>query len=872
MEENMNNEEEQLNMPLEQPTTINEAGIEVVEGMTHSRQVELRTVENVMEDSYLRYSMSVIIDRALPDVRDGLKPVHRRILYTMNESGLRSTARHRKSATVVGDVMGRYHPHGDSSIYDAMVRMAQPWAMRYPLVNGQGNFGSMDGDPPAAYRYTEAKMQRLADETLADIEKETVDFRENYDTTRMEPTVLPAKLPNLLLNGQLGIAVGMATNIPPHNITELIDAEITMIDKPDATLDDLLEHVKGPDFPTGGVIYGKESIRTAYATGRGGVVTRGVAEIVEGKKGRHQIVITEIPYALNKESLVLKIADLVRDKKLTGISDLRDETARGEVRIVLDLKKDAYPKKLLNQIYKMTPLQSTFHFNMMALVDGIQPRVLGLQDILSEHLKHRKVVVRRRTEFELKKARERAHILEGLKIALDHIDEVIATIRSSETTEEAHANLMKKFKLSDIQAKAILAMQLRTLAGLERQKIEDELAELLKLIAKLEGILADENKILKIIKDELLELKKQYGDERRTKVVAGELGKMSDEDLIADEQVVVTLTAANYIKRSPIAEYKRQGRGGKGRRGMATREEDVIEHVVNASTHDFILFFTNKGRVFRLKTYEVPAVGLNAKGVALVNLLQLQPEETVSSVMNVSKSASAKNLIMCTVRGVVKKTPFEQYQNVRSSGLIAINLDEGDELKWIRETTGDNEVVISTAQGQAIRFHEKDARPMGRVSRGVRGIRLRQGDQVIGMDIVEAGSDIFVISKYGYGKRTKIDQFTAHARGGVGIRSAVVNDKTGELVGVKTLSGDDHQEVIIISKSGQTIRLGLKDISQLGRATQGVRIMRLNNTDEVSSLALVEKSEEGEAASEGEELPLEDVKSDKKAKSTKTTD
>jgi len=809
----------------------------------HSRIVERRTVENVMEDSYLRYSMSVIIDRALPDVRDGLKPVHRRILYTMNESGLRSTSRHRKSATVVGDVMGRYHPHGDSSIYDAMVRMAQPWAMRYTLVNGQGNFGSMDGDPPAAYRYTEAKMARLADELLADIDKETVDFRDNYDNTRTEPSVLPSKLPNLLLNGQLGIAVGMATNIPPHNLSELVDAEIELIDNPEATLDDLLQHVKGPDFPTGGVIYGKESIRTAYATGRGGVITRGVAEIVEGNKGRHQIVITEIPYALNKESLVLKIAELVNTKKIVGISDLRDETARGEVRIVIDLKKDAYPKKVLNQLYKQTQLQQSFHFNMMALLDGIQPRVLSLQDILQEHIKHRTVVVRRRTEFELRKARERAHVLEGLKTALDHIDEVIATIRKSDTTDEAQLNLMKQFKLTEIQAKAILAMQLRTLAGLERKKIEDELAELMKLIEKLESILADEKKILKIIRDELIELKKQYGDERRTKVVDSELGKMSDEDLIADEQVVITLTAANYIKRSQIADYKRQGRGGKGRRGMATREEDVIEHVVNASTHDFLLFFTNKGRVFRLKTYEVPAVGLNAKGIALVNLLQLQPEETVSSVINVSKSDQAANLIMCTVRGVVKKTPFEQYQNVRNSGLIAINLDDGDELKWIRMTNGDNEVVISTSQGQAIRFHEKGARPMGRVSRGVRGIRLRPGDHVIGMDIVEEGADIFVISKYGYGKRTKVNQFTPHARGGVGIRSAVVNDKTGELVGVKRLLTDE-QELIIISQQGQTIRLGLDGIPALGRATQGVRIMRLNDDDQVVSLALVDKTED----------------------------
>lgn len=838
------NTNEPINEAMNEPREEQRASLEgEVLTADHSRTVELRTVENVMEDSYLRYSMSVIIDRALPDVRDGLKPVHRRILYAMNRDGLRSTARHRKSANVVGAVMGDYHPHGDAAIYDSMVRMAQPWSMRYPLVNGQGNFGSMDGDPPAAMRYTEAKMQRLADELLEDIDKETVNFRDNYDGRLQEPTVLPAKLPNLLLNGQIGIAVGMATSIPPHNLSELVDATVTQIDNPDATLDDLLEHIKGPDFPTGGIIYGKESIRQAYAVGRGGVVVRGVAEIVETKKGRQQIVITEIPYALNKESLVIKIADLVKEKKISGIADLRDESARGNVRIVIDLKKDAYPKKLLNQLYKQTPLQTSFHFNMMALVDGIQPRVLGLQDILQEHIKHRRTVVRRRTEYELRKAKERAHILEGLKVALDHIDEVINTIRASETTEEAQANLIKKFKLTEIQARAILAMQLRTLAGLERKKIEDELAELLKTIANLEAILADEKKILKIVKDELVELKKQYGDERRTRVVPGELGKMSDEDLIADEQVVVTLTAANYIKRSQIAEYKKQGRGGKGRRGMVTREEDVIEKVVNASTHDFLLFFTNRGRVFRLKTYEVPAASLSAKGVALVNLLQLQPEETVSSVINVSKTDKAANLIMCTVRGVVKKTPFEQYQNVRSSGLIAINLDDGDELKWIRMTNGDNEVVISTAQGQAIRFHEKDARPMGRVSRGVRGIRLRTGDQVIGMDIVEEGSSIFVISKFGYGKRTKVAQFAAHKRGGVGIRSAVVNKKTGELIGVKTLGDNDSQEVIIISKLGQTIRLGLKDIPALGRATQGVRIMRLNDGDEVVSLALVDKVE-----------------------------
>ncbi len=817
----------------------------------HSKTVELRTVENVMEDSYLTYSMSVIVSRALPDVRDGLKPVHRRILYTMNRDGLRSSAKHRKSANVVGAVMGDYHPHGDAAIYDSMVRMAQPWSMRYLLVNGQGNFGSMDGDPPAAMRYTEAKMAKIAEELLSDIEKDTVEFRDNYDGRMQEPTVLPAKLPNLLLNGQLGIAVGMATNIPPHNLSELVDATIYQIDNDEATLDDLLNFVKGPDFPTAGVVYGKESLRTAYATGRGGVVVRGVADVVETGKSRYQIIITEIPYGVNKAGLQEKIADLVRDKKISGISDIRDESARGNVRIVIDLKRDAFPKKLLNQLFKLTPLQTTFHYNMLALVDGIQPRILGLQDIITEHIHHRQVVVRRRTEFELRKAKERAHILEGLKIALDHIDEVIQTIRSSETTEEAQEALIKQFKLSEIQAKAILAMQLRTLAGLERKKIEDELTELMDLISHLEGILADEKKILMIVKDELVELKKLYGDERRTKIVPGELGRLTDEDLIAEEQVVVTLTSANYIKRSPIAEYKKQGRGGKGRRGMQTREEDVIQHVVNASTHDYLLFFTNKGRVFRIKAYEVPAASLSAKGIAIVNLLQLQPEETVSSVINVNQSDTRQNLIMCTVRGVVKKTPFEQYQNVRSNGLIAINLDNGDELKWIRQTSGDNEVVISTSQGQAIRFHEKDVRPMGRVSRGVRGIRLRPNDHVIGMDIVEEGSDIFVISKYGYGKRTKVSQFTPHARGGVGIRSAIVNSKTGELISVKTLTGEE-QEVIIISEQGQTIRLGLKDIPALGRATQGVRIMRLNDGDCVVSLALLEKQDEDEDEGQAE--------------------
>jgi DNA gyrase subunit A len=843
-------DENTSNTPEENIENLNEEIIETPEleivetPQTHSRVVEARTVENVMEDSYLRYSMSVIIERALPDVRDGLKPVHRRILFSMNKSGLRSNARHKKSANVVGEVMGKYHPHGDSSIYDAMVRLAQEWSMRYMLVDGQGNFGSMDGDPPAAMRYTEAKMAKVADELLADIDKDTVDFQETYDGENKEPKVLPGKLPNLLLNGQLGIAVGMATNIPPHNLGELLDATLHQIDNPDCTVDDLLEFIKGPDFPTGGIIYGKESMRTAYATGRGGIVMRGVAEIVEGQKGKQQIVISEIPYGLNKASLIEKIADLHKEKKIIGIADLRDESSRGLVKIVIDMKRDAFPKKILNQLFKLTALQSSFNFNMMALVDGIQPRVLGLQDIIQEHIKHRQVVVRRRTEFELSKAKDRAHILEGLKIALDHIDEVIKVIRASQTTDEAQANLIKRFKLSELQAKAILAMQLRALAGLERQKIEDELAELLKLIAKLEDILGDEKKILKIIKTEFEELKASYNDERRTKVIPQELGKMSDEDLIPNEQVVVTMTAANYIKRSPANEYHKQGRGGKGKRGMTTREEDMVKQLVLANTHDFLLFFTDRGRVFRIKTYEVPSTGLSAKGVAIANLLQLHPDEEITSIITHHTDANDGFMFMSTLRGVVKKTSVEAYKNVRSSGLIAINLDEGDQLRWVKHTTGDNEIIISTQQGQAIRFHESGVRPMGRVSRGVRGIRLRAGDEAIGMVVVEEDANIFVISEKGYGKRTKVAQFTAHARGGVGIRSAIVNTKTGKLMGVASLKQDDDQEIIIISKAGQTIRLGMKDIPEISRATQGVRVMRLKEDDSVASMGLVKAEPE----------------------------
>ncbi len=813
--------------------------------------LEDRTLEKVMEDNFFRYSMSVIIERALPDVRDGLKPVHRRILHSMNVNGNRSTAKFVKSARIVGDVMGKFHPHGDSAIYDSMVRLAQPWALRYPLIQGQGNFGSMDGDPAAASRYTEARLQKFSDEMLADIDKQTVDFRDNYDGSEQEPTVLPAKIPNLLLNGQIGIAVGMATNIPPHNLGELVDAVVELIDNEDATLDDLLKHVKGPDFPTGAVVYGGSPMKQAYLTGRGSVTMRAVATIEETKKGRHQIIITEIPYGVNKASLVEKIAELYKEKKI-NISDLRDESSRGKVRVVVEVKKDGYPKKVLNQLYKLTALQSSFNYNMLALIDGIQPRILGLQEMLQEFIKHRQQVVRRRTEYELKKARERAHILEGYKIALDHIDEVIRIIRASKTSEEAQKNLIKEFKLSEIQAQAILAMQLRRLTGLERDAIENELKELLAAIKRFEEILADEKEILAIIKTELLEIKDKFGDERRSQIINHELGKFSDEELIPEEESVVLLTTENYIKRTLVTEYRRQHRGGKGKRGMTTKEEDVIDQLIPANTHDWLLFFTNKGRVFRLKAYEVPAASLAAKGVAAVNLLALQPEEKITSIIKHEKNASEDGyLFMATVKGTVKKTPLKDYANIRTNGLIAIKLDEGDELRWIKRTSGSDDIIISTSAGQAIRFGESDARPMGRSARGVRGVRLRPNDSVVGMDIVSNNEGtLLVISKNGYGKVTKAAQFPSHKRGGIGIKAAVVTAKTGPIVAVRSLE-EGSEEILLISSQGQAIRVGLKDIPTLGRTTQGVRIMRTGEDDQVSSFGFVPaqaEPEEGEAA------------------------
>lgn len=805
-----------------------------------------KPVENEMEKSYLEYAMSVIVSRALPDVRDGLKPVHRRILYAMGTLGLRHNVKYRKSATIVGEVIGKYHPHGDTAIYDSMVRMAQDWVMRYPTVDGQGNFGSMDGDGAAAMRYTEARMTRVAEDMLLDIDKDTVDFMPNYDGSQREPKVLPAKVPNLLLNGVQGIAVGMATNIPTHNITEVIDGVIYIIDNPEATVQDLTKIVKGPDFPTGGVIFDDGGIAQAYGTGRGSITMRAVADIEEDKKGRERIIITEVPYQTNKSTLVEKIAELVKEKRIVGISDLRDESAKEEVRIVIELKKDAYANKILNQLYKMTPMQTAFHVNMLALVDGIQPRILNLEMVLRHYLDHRKVVVRRRTEFELQKAKDRAHILEGLRIALDQIDAVISTIRESDTQDEARTNLMTKFKLTEIQANAILAMQLRTLAGLERKKIEDEYNELLKLIKELEKILSSEANILKVIREELEEIKEKYGDERKTKIIKKAIGNFSEEDLIPDEEVVITLTKGNYIKRILANEYRAQGRGGKGKIGMSTKEEDVVEHVVQARTHDTVLFFTTLGRVFKLKVYEIPPAGRTAKGQSIVNVLSLSPEEKVTSMVQVQKVESAKYLFMATNNGTVKKTALSDFANIRQSGIVAIKLDGGDKLSWVKKTSGEDNIIMSTSMAQAIRFKESDARPMGRATRGVRGIRLRSEDKVVGMDVL-SGEDklMLVIMENGYGKITKSNQFSAHNRGGVGIKAGVVTKKTGKAVDVRIINSQED-DVLIISKQGQVIRLKLSAIPVIGRSTQGVRIMRMADDDQVASIAILPKEADAE--------------------------
>jgi len=812
--------------------------------------VEIKPVEHTMEDYFLKYSMSVIIDRALPDVRDGLKPVNRRILYAMNKNGWKAPHPTVKSARIVGEVMGKYHPHGDSSIYDAMVNLAQPWKMRYTLVEGQGNFGSADGDEPAASRYTEARMDKVGAELLSDIEKDTVDFRDNFDGTEKEPVVLPAALPNILLNGQMGIAVGMATNIPPHNLGELVDATVALIDDPEISLEGLMKHVKGPDFPTGAEVYGGAPMKEAYATGKGSVTIRGIANIEERKNGRYNIVITEMPYGVSKEGFIGKVRDLALAKKLDHIADARNESARGKTRVVVELKKDAFPKKILNQLYKLTDLQTTFHYNVLALVDGIQPRVLGLKEILNEFVKHRQIVIRRRTEFDLKKAKERAHILEGLKIALDNIDEVIKVIRAA--YDDADKQLMKRFGLSEIQANAILQMQLRRLQGLERDKIEEELKELHELIKKLEAILADEKEILRVVKEELIAMKEKYGDERRSKIINHELGKFSEEELIPEEESVILLTTENYIKRVPQNDFRRQNRGGKGKRGMTTKEEDVIAQIVTTNSHDYLLFFTNQGRLFRLKAYEVPQASLSAKGTAAVNLLNMHPEEKITAIIKQGTGVENGYLFMATKKGTIKKSAIKDFFNVRSNGLIAIKLDTNDELRWVKETTGENDIVISTSAGQATRFNEKEVRAMGRAAMGVRGMRLRPKDEIVGMDVItDAEQKLIAVSANGYGKLCLVSNFPPHRRGGVGIKVAAVTEKTGPIVAVHTLD-PLAKEVIMASTKGQAIRVAVKEIPTLGRATQGVRIMKMSEGDSVASIGIVLPEEDSEDTKEAE--------------------
>ncbi len=811
--------------------------------------VRSRILEEEMQESYLDYAMSVIIARALPDVRDGLKPVHRRVLYAMWETGLKANAKYRKCAAVVGEVLKSYHPHGDIAVYDTLVRMAQDFNMRNPLVDGQGNFGSMDGDSAAAMRYTESRMSSISEELLIDIERDTVDFVPNYDGTKEEPLVLPARLPNLLLSGSMGIAVGMATNIPPHNLGEICDALIYLVENPECMLDDLMEFIKGPDFPTGAEIYGIEQIKAAYATGKGSIVMRAVANIEESKRG-YRIIVSEIPYQVNKAELIAKIADLVKLKKIEGITDLRDESDRKDkVRIVIELRNNAYPKKVLNRLYELTSMQTSFHTNMLALVDGIQPRVLTLKNILEEHLRHRKKVVRRRTEHDLKKAKERAHVLEGLRIALKSIDEVVKTIRNSENRDKAFKSLRTKFKLSDVQVNAILDMRLSSLAALERKNIEIEYQDKLKLITSLEGILASEKKILEIIKKELAELKEKYADERRTKIYQESLGRFSAEDLIPSEQVIIILTRGNYIKRMPVTSYRSQVRGGKGVVGMETKEADMIEHLVLANTHDDIYFFTDRGRIFHTKVYEIPHVSRLSKGQAIVNILQISPEEKVTAMITCSKKEAEKYkfILLATSKGIVKKTLLSLYSKVRKTGIAAIKLKNDDRLRWVKFTTGEDNVFQVTAKGQSIFYKESDIRPMGRTASGVRGIWLKKKDDfVVATDVMspemKEKTDALVLTERGFGKRTPLKMFKMQIRGGLGLRAANVTGRTGLIVGMRLIIGDDY-DLIIASSKGQMIRMSLSTVKRLQRDTQGVILIRLNKGDKVTSVTVVGKDQ-----------------------------
>ncbi len=803
-----------------------------------------RRITEELKQSYLDYAMSVIVSRALPDVRDGLKPVHRRILYSMWKTGLKSTAKFRKSATVVGEVLGKYHPHGDSAVYDSMVRMAQEWSLRYPLVWGQGNFGSMDGDGPAAYRYTEARLQPIAEEMLVDIEKDTVDFKPTFDGSNTEPVVLPSKLPQLILNGTVGIAVGMATNIPPHNLNEVVDAILHLIDNPHADVDALMQFIKGPDFPTGGVIYNKNDIREMYATGQGKVTMRAAAEIIETRAGAFQIIISEVTYQTNKAALIEKIAHLVKEGKITGIKNLRDESDKDGVRIAIDLKKEAQPQKVLNTLYKTTDLQKNFNANMLALVDGIEPRILTLREILMYYIAHREEVVTRRTKFDLQKAKDRAHILEGLVKALDHIDEVIKVIKQSRTRETAHKNLRKKFKFSDRQATAILEMRLQTLAGLERKKIEDELKEKKRLIAYLESILKSRKKLLGLIKDELIEIRDKYGDARKTRVIDGGIDNFSLEDLIPNEEAIITISADGYIKRVSPSQYRAQRRGGKGVIGATTKEGDKIATVASVMTHDNLLFFTSSGKVFQMQAHEIPESARTTKGNAVVNFLELSQSEKVTAMIAFNADDQYKFFVMVTQNGTVKRVAIEDFANVRRTGLIAIKLAKGDALGWVRPTTGEDDVMITTAKGQAIRFHEDNVRAMGRAAAGVRGIRLSKGDVVVGTDTISTKdveeAALLVITENGFGKRTNVTAFKVQGRGGSGVKAAAVTNKTGKIVHAEVVRADDEvSDLIVTSQHGQIIRISLGSIPVLGRATQGVRLMKPKSGDRVSAATIL---------------------------------
>ena len=822
--------------------------------MERDARIRPVAIEDEMRAAYIDYAMSVIVARALPDIRDGLKPVHRRILYTMQEMGLRSTAAYRKCAGIVGEAMARYHPHGDLALYDTLVRLAQDFSMRYPLVDGQGNFGSVDGDPPAAMRYTEARLAAISDQLLADIEKDTVDFVDNYDGRLREPTVLPAKLPNLLINGSSGIAVGMATNIPPHNLNEICDGIGALIDNPTMTVDDLAQIVLGPDLPTGGTIFRYEDVRNPltgererqdairhmYATGRGRVMMRGQVALEEIRGGRTAIVITELPYMVNKAALIEKMAELVGGKRIRDVSDIRDESDRDGMRIVIDVKRDGSPHTVMQQLFKHTALQTAFNANMLALVDG-QPQTLGLKTILQHYIDYRQSVVRRRAEFELARARERAHILEGLKIALDNLDEVIRTIRASRDVDTARAALVERFSLTEIQANAILEMQLRRLAALERKKIEDEYESVIRLIAELEDLLANPRKILLVIKDELGDLKNRFGDPRKTRIQDDANRELSAEDLIAREDVVVTLSQRGYIKRQPISSFRPQRRGGRGRLGMITREEDAVRHLLVANTHDHILFFTNRGRVFITKVHELPDASRQAKGIPIPNLPGIQIEqggrEYVSAIIALPRFEADHYLVMATRRGTIKKTSLSEYARIRSNGLIAINLVEGDELQWVGLTDGHDDVILATRKGQAARFSESEVRPLGRDTMGVAGIRLGAGDEVIGMEVVRAGAQLLVVTELGFGKRTELSEFPRKHRGTGGVIANSLGPETGDVAAIRVVERE-NEEVMLITEDGQVLRTPISSINRYRRPSRGVKVMNLGDRDRIVSIAV----------------------------------